>query len=69
MSKTTNGRTNGDPEHRAISELAQALGQGSTKLNEALVLTLGKEDSRSVRANLLDQQLQPLVADLSVPLE
>jgi hypothetical protein len=68
MSKPGNGQAEGNPERAAIADLARALGLGSAKLHQALVLTFGKDDSRSVRASLVDQQLQPLVAELVLPL-
>jgi hypothetical protein len=50
-----------------IAELARALGAGSTKLCEALLLVYGERDARRLRADEIDQQLQPLVADLNRP--
>ncbi len=59
---------NGGPspeELDGIAELAQALGAGSSKLCEALLLVYGKQDARRLRADEIDQQLQPLMADLN----
>jgi len=52
-------------ELAGIAELAGALGAGSTKLCEALLLVYGERDARRLRAGEIDLQLQPLVTDLS----
>ena len=61
---------NGLPEPSAeqltgIATLAQALGTGSAKLCEVLLLVFGSRDGRQIRANQIDRQLQPLVAELA----
>ena len=48
-----------------IAELAAALGAGSAKLCEALLLVYGEHDARRLRAHEIDGRLQPLVADLN----
>jgi hypothetical protein len=62
----SNGWPQPSAEHLAgIAALSQALGAGSTKLCEALVLVFGAADERCSRADRVDRQLQPLVTDLS----
>jgi hypothetical protein len=51
-------------ELAAITVLALAMGRGSVKLCDALSSAYGADNQRSVRAEQIDQQLQPLVADL-----
>jgi hypothetical protein len=68
MSLTPNGSSEPDAAHLAvISELARALGAGSTKLCEALRLVFGEQDERRLRAETVDRQLQLLVLDLTLP--
>jgi hypothetical protein len=50
----------------AIAELAEALGDGSTKLCEALGLIFGEHDIRFVNATRMDRILQPLVIALQL---
>ena len=61
-----NGSPKPNAEHLAgISILAKAMGAGSSKFCEALLLVFGEHDAKYSRAYRIDQQLQPLVADLS----
>ena len=61
-----NGSPRPSAEHLAgIADLAQALGTGSAKFCEALLLVFGKNDQKYRRADRIDQQLQPLVAELN----
>ncbi len=48
----------------AVADLALALGNGCTKLCEALSLVYGERDERRVRADGIDRQLQPLTTQL-----
>ncbi len=50
-----------------ISSLARALGTASTTLCHSLILAFGEKDGRSLRAQTIDGQLQPLVKDLKEP--
>ena len=67
MSKAQNGAPQPSLEQlAAIAELAEALGDGSTKFCEALGLIFGEHDIRFVNATRMDRILQPLVIALQL---
>ena len=67
LSKAQNGAPQPSLEQlAAIADLAQALGDGSTKLCEALGLLFGEHDTRFVDATRVDRALQPLVISLQL---